>query len=90
MNLCNRIVGALALRPMTIKQLATCLSVTPEGARFAVESQVRRGFVRRRGFARSRSRYLSKIRGSVVRASHSQLFELTNAGLHYRAQEIRR
>ena len=47
----ERIIGALALQPMPINQLAKCLSVQPETARMALVRLAAHGRVRRHGWA---------------------------------------
>jgi len=88
MNLGDRIVGALALRPMTIQQLATCLCASDEGARAALNTQIDQGFVRRHGFVRHRVIWQKKDYGPIPRRYFPQLFALTQAGRHHRATEI--
>lgn len=45
MPLPNRIVGALALQPMTVQQLATCLSANHWSVRSAIAAMTNRGEV---------------------------------------------
>lgn len=47
----ERIIGALALQPMPINQVAKCLSVQPETARVALNRLAAHGRVRRHGWA---------------------------------------
>ena len=48
----RRVVGALALSPMTINSLARCLCVTPQSAQGALVRLERSGLVQRRGWER--------------------------------------
>ena len=52
----ERITGALRLQPMSITQVARCLSVEPETARQALRRLERKGAVRVHGWIR-RGRY---------------------------------
>lgn len=50
----ERVIGALQLQPMSIQQVARCLSIHPETARMSLRRLERRGSVRVNGWTRAR------------------------------------
>lgn len=60
-----RIVGALALQPMTNNGVARCLSITQQAAHSALTRLCKRGKVRRHGWEKHKGR------------PAAQLFEIT-------------
>lgn len=50
----DRVVGALRLQPMSIEQVARCLSVTSETARVSLRRLERRGAVRVHGWVQAK------------------------------------
>jgi hypothetical protein len=73
-RLSERIKGALQLQPMSIRQLAACLSVTDRCIQAALAVLMRRSVVRRCGYRKHRRRC-------------EALHELTNTGRAFKQPE---